>query len=157
MIGSFIVNGVVLVVVAEQGWLRVAGGILVLLGLFLACGLVGPWRKPRIGLQSGSLHFYLRPGEPIRVPIDVVEGFLMGQGPALLPGKQRRDDQTVTVVVRLAERASEWSHREVEPRLGAWCDSYVTIRGTWCEPIDEQLVGRLNKKLAAAKRDRGTC
>jgi hypothetical protein len=35
----------------------------------------------------------------------------------------------------------------VKPALGAWCDSYVTIRGTWCEPLNGELIRRLNRRL----------
>jgi hypothetical protein len=94
----------------------------------------------------------LRAASPIAVPIDVVEGFLLGQAPA---APARDDDdaaQTATVVARLSQRSETWAHQAVNPALGNWCDGYVTIRGTWCEPLDERVVRRLNQRLADATR-----
>ncbi|HEX4131608.1 MAG TPA: hypothetical protein VHZ24_16335 [Pirellulales bacterium] len=86
------------------------------------------------------------------VPIEVVEGFLLGQGPSYLPGKEASRSETRTLVVRLAERATEWEHVAMPPRLGSWCGHYITIRGTWCEPLSVDLVNRLNMKLHEAKQ-----
>jgi len=119
--------------------------VLILLGLQL--GL------PRIGYRAGYVVFNVRSGRPIRVPIDVVEGFLLGQGPAMLPGEKHRRTEATTVVVRLSEKAEKWSRVEVNSRLASWCDSYISIRGTWCEPLDVGVVKRLNRLLAAAKRE----
>ena len=94
--------------------------------------------------------FNLRNGSPIRVPLDVVEAFLMGQGSAMMSGRHRTREAT-TVVVRLAEVASDWARVDVHPRLASWCDGYITIRGTWCEPLDVGVVNRLNQQLADAK------
>jgi hypothetical protein len=82
----------------------------------------------------------------------VVEGFLLGQGPTLRPGERHRTEQTRTVVVRLAEKEEAWRKQEVKPALGSWCESYITIRGNCCEPLNVELVQRLNQQLAAAQR-----
>jgi hypothetical protein len=87
------------------------------------------------------------------VPIELVECFLLGQGPTWLPGKKYAKTETVTLVVRLAERAVEWSHRSTHPMLGTWCDGYITIRGTWCEPLSLDLVNRLNQRLAEVQQE----
>jgi hypothetical protein len=58
--------------------------------------------------------------------------------------------------IRLAERATEWAQRDVKPALGAWCGGYITIHGTWCEPLDIDLVNQLNKRLAAAHQAQRT-
>jgi hypothetical protein len=65
-----------------------------------------------------------------------------------LPGEQHARTQTSTVVIKLSERHEEWEHVEVHPRLASWCDYYVTIRGTWCEPISVAVAGQLNARLA---------
>jgi hypothetical protein len=75
-----------------------------------------------------------------------VEAFFLGQGPAKLPGSPNAQ-QTVNLVARLAQRETDWARREVKPALGNWCDGYITIRGTWCEPLDNELVRRLNRRL----------
>jgi len=138
---------------APAGWaLLVLGGIALLGGLATIGSLAWQMRVPRIGYRGGEVLFQLRAGRPIAVPVEVVEGFLLGQGPALLPGGRDRDAQAATVVARLSQRASEWLHVDVKPSLGHWCDGYVTIRGTWCEPLDEAVVNGLNRRLAAAHR-----
>ena len=119
--------------------------ILILLGLQF-------W-LPRIGYRAGYVVFNVHSGRLIRVPLDVVEGFLLGQGPAMLPSERLRRTETTTVVVRLSEKAEEWSRVEVNSRLASWCDSYISIRGTWCEPLDVGVVKRLNRLLAEAKRE----
>lgn len=93
----------------------------------------------------------LDPFHVIKVPIDVVEGFLLGQSPSFLPGKRFSRAETSTVVIKLAERAQEWERREVRRQWGTWCGHYVTIRGTWCEPLNVPLIMQLNAALAEAK------
>ena len=113
-------------------------------------------RRPRLAYAQGCLLVYLRPGKPIRVPIDVVECFFLGQGPTLLPNPLRGADhieETSTIVIRLAESAEEWKHVDVKPAQGLWCDGYITIRGTWCERIDAALLQRLNQQLVEAHRE----
>ena len=115
----------------------------------VTAGLLLAWiaRQPRLAYHDGHLYVYLGANPPFAVPIQFVEGFLLGQGPSWLGGKKHRRTETTTLVVRLAERAVEWSHREVHPILGSWCDGYITIRGTWCEPLSLDLVSRLNLRL----------
>ena len=67
--------------------------------------------------------------------------------------EMRQQTETAAVVIRLAESASAWSHREVKPALGKWCEGYITIRGTWCERLDIAKVNRLNQRLAEVQRE----
>ena len=129
-------------------WAQWLGWSLAGVGALLMVSLARELRRPRLGYADGHLLVNLRGGQPIRVPIDVVECFFFGQGPSMLPGRKHQHTEASTVVVRLAEAATEWEHREVNPALGKWCASYITIRGTWCEPLDLQLVNRLNARLA---------
>jgi hypothetical protein len=69
-----------------------------------------------------------------------------------LPGEHNAKTETSTVVVRLAERATDWSHGDAHPLLAAWCDGYITLRGTWCEPLDLKVVDRLNRLLYEASQ-----
>lgn len=113
-------------------------------------------RQPRLSYANEHLHVRLRPGAPIQVPIEAVECFFLGQGASLLPrlfGDRDNVDETSTIVVRLAESAEPWKHFDVKPTLGLWCDGYITIRGTWCEPISNELLKRLNDNLIAAHRE----
>ena len=134
----------------EMRSIVVAGWIVVAIAVGFLAVLAWLARTPRRALAADKLLVYLRLGPPIQVPLEVIECFLMGQGPAWLPlgGEQ----QTVTLVIRLREKAQEWSHLEVDPRLGSWCDSHVTVRGTWCEPLSVNKVNDLNARLDAAQR-----
>lgn len=110
------------------------------------------WRQPRLAFDGQSLLAYLQGPRPIRIPIEIVEAFLLGQGPALLPGEKHARTETATIVIKLSDRAEEWSHVAVDSRLASWCDSYITIRGTWTEPLNLAVVRRLNERLAAISR-----
>lgn len=125
---------------------RWTGGALTLVGVALAASLVAQLRRPRIAYRDGHVLFYLRAGRPIAVPADVVEAFFLGKGPATLPGALG-SRETVNLVARLAQRATEWARQDVKPSLGNWCGGYVTIRGTWCEPLEGELIRRLNRRL----------
>ncbi|MEX0586689.1 MAG: hypothetical protein WD176_08600, partial [Pirellulales bacterium] len=122
------------------------------LGFLLAIGFIYVVRQPLLAYHDRHLIVRLEFGEPDRVPIELVECFLLGQGPSWLPGKKYAKTQTVTLVIRLAERAVDWSHRFTHPMLGSWCDGYITIRGTWCEPLSLEVVNRLNRRLDEAHR-----
>jgi hypothetical protein len=95
----------------------------------------------------------LRAGKPVAVPIDVVEAFLLGQGPAMLTNRRGDLREARVLTIRLAERAEEWANVEVKPALGKWCGGYIAIRGTWCEPLSLDLVNRLNYRLAEVKQE----
>jgi hypothetical protein len=110
------------------------------------------WR-PRIAFHGGKVLFYLRGGFPIAVPVDVVEAFFAGQSPAHLPGLTKQP-KTVNLIARLSRRHTEWAERDVKPSLGQWCDSYVTIRGTWCEPLNAEIIRRLNRRLKEVNDDK---
>jgi hypothetical protein len=126
---------------------RILAVTIALVGLLLAAFSLLLALRPRLVFEDGCLVVYLRAGNPIRVPIDVVQAFLLGQSPSWLSGEKHRRTETVTLVIRLAERAAEWSHRDVDPRLGSWCDGYITIRGTWCQPLTVGVADRLNRRL----------
>lgn len=109
-------------------------------------------QQPRLAYSGAHLLVFLGSTQPFRVPIDLVECFFLGHGPSMLPPAGGREAETSTIVVRLAESASQWKHRDVKPALGHWCDGYIVIRGTWCEPISGELVERLNARLVEAHR-----
>lgn len=137
---------------AELIWLRVTGGGVAVCAAVVLALLAWQMKQPRVAYSDGCLLVYLRLGPPARVPIDVVEGFLLGQGPTMLLGEQHSRTQAVTVVIRLAERATEWANGDFHPALGTWCGGYITLRGAWCEPLNLRLVQSLNMKLAEAQR-----
>jgi hypothetical protein len=107
-------------------------------------------QRPRIAFEDGSVLFYLRSGAPIAVPMDIVESFFAGQSPAHLPGLSKQP-QSVNLIARLSQRHKEWAQQTVKPALGKWSEGYVTIRGTWCEPLDTEVIRRLNRRLKEVK------
>jgi hypothetical protein len=146
-----IVIGLVLAMLArrdEQLWPRVVAILLIMVGAVLTAGLAWMCFRPRLAVRNGQMLVYLRLGAPLRVPIQIVEGFLLGRAAAFLPSQSRSTAETAALVVRLADSAPEWSHVEAHPALGRWCDGYITIRGTWCEPLSLEFVNRLNARLA---------
>ncbi len=109
-------------------------------------------RHPRIAFREGMVLFYVRIGQPIAVPVDIVESFFFGQGPAHLPAVTKQP-QTVNLIARLSQRHTEWATQKVRPALGNWSDGYVTIRGTWCEPLNSDVIRRINRRLKEVKNE----
>lgn len=133
-------------------WLRIVGATLLALGTLTFAALCWQLRRARLAYAAGKLLVWLRPGPPIRVPIEVVECFWLGQAPSLLPGKKHERTETAALVIRIAESASDWQRQDVKPQLGKWCEGYITIRGTWCDRLNVELVNRLNERLAEVTR-----
>jgi hypothetical protein len=116
-------------------------------GVFLILGLINQLRRPRIAYKDGFVLFNLRARAPVSVPVEVVEAFFLGQGPADLPPVDGKQPETVNLIARLSQKAPEWARVSVKPALGQWCESYVTIRGAWCEPLNGEVIRRLNRRL----------
>ena len=136
---------------AERGWMWMAGAVIA--GVSLAGLLFLLWqaRQARLACDGRRLLVNLGTARPVPVPVEIVEGFLLGQGPSFLPTKRYQTAEVHNLVVRLAERAGEWERIEVNRQLGSWCGHYITIRGTWCEPLSVGLVNRLNARLSEMK------
>jgi hypothetical protein len=126
------------------------GGLFLVFSLAMLIGLAIMAFVPRVALTPDHMLVYLRGYQPYRVPLEVVECFFQGQGTAAL--KTPAEARSTNVVVRLAERARDWHNRPVKRSLGEWKDGYITIRGTWCEPITETKLRSLNSDLARVKR-----
>lgn len=131
----------------EPFWL---GGLILALGLASIGLLVTQLLRPRVAFSNDKVLFYVRSGRPIEVPVHVVEAFFAGQGPAHLPAVSKQP-QTVNLVARLSQRHPEWAEQEVKPALGKWAESYVSICGTWCEPLNADLIRKLNRRLKEVK------
>jgi hypothetical protein len=130
----------------------VAGLAFLLLG---AIGYVALWlagRIPRLAYNDGELLVYLRSLRPLRVPVDAVECFFLGQGPAQPAVPDDLVVKAANVIVRIGEGATAWHARKVRAELGQWQDGYITIRGMWCEPLSHERVNELNRRLAEAQR-----
>ena len=135
----------------DVAWVRWIAAIIGALGLVALVILSRQALAPRVGYKKGKLRLIVGLGWPERVPLDVVEGFLLGQGPSWLPTRKLANAPARTLVVRLAERAHEWERKDVFPPFASWCGHYVTIRGAWCEPLNVALVNQLNQRLHDAK------
>lgn len=133
-------------VAANSTWLSSAGWVLCGVSSLLVVSLAMQMRRPRVAFESDQVLFHLRSGPPIAVPVELVEAFFLGQGPATLPGT-RQGDAIVNLVARISQRDPRFAECEVKPALGAWCDHYVTMRGTWCEPLHGELIRRINHRL----------
>ncbi len=139
----------------ESPWIgRVTGGILILMSTTVLIGLSMHIVRPRIGHRRGQLYFLLRSRQAIAVPVDVVEGFFLATVPTGLPSAVSRGPNSIAVVARLAEKANTWAQRDVHPWLARWQEGYITIRGTWCEPLNTDVIRRLNQRLMEAKHQR---
>ncbi len=142
-------------VATERHWLLQGVFLIVVAaGLWMMAEIVYAATRPRIAYDEGELLVYLEPARPTRLPIDIVEVFFLGQGPSELPKLKGREPETQNVIIRLAESATDWKHRDVRPSFGHWCEGYITIRGSWCEPITPGLMRRLNQRLSEAHRQR---
>lgn len=151
--GALALVGLALALRTQSTALRAVAVALLAVGSVMSIGLVGQILRPRIAYRDGEVLFYLRAGQPVAVPLEVVEAFFIGQGPAFLPlAHEGGASKTVNLVARLSQKHPEWAHAPVKPALGHWCESYVTIRGTWCEPLDGEVIRRLNRRLHELQR-----
>ncbi len=136
---------------ASPLWLRFIAAIM--------CGFAGVtntslllWlKRPLLAYSAGHLLVYLRPPQVVRVPIEFVEVFFAGQSETHMPRSRRQTTDQMpesrNVVVRLAERATQFQQHPVKPSLGSWEEGYIVVRGTWSEPINKELFRRLNRRL----------
>ncbi len=134
---------------ASSVW-RWLGILLMVASLTMIGILLSQLLHPRIGFRDGMVLFYVRVGPPFAVPVGIVESFFFGQGPAHLPAMTKQP-QTVNLIARLSQRHTEWASQKVRPSLGSWCDGYITIRGTWCEPLSLEMIRTLNRRLKEVK------
>ncbi len=142
--------GVCLIVAGNESgatWWRWMGGLICLVSLGLIGLLAWQLQRPRVAFSDAKVLFYLRSGKPIAVPLGIVEAFFLGRGPAELPAGIQAGQSTVNLVARLSQREKEWAQIDVKPALGRWCEGYVTIRGMWCEPLNGEVIRRLNRRL----------
>jgi len=147
--------GVAIALITQASfWWMLPGGAIALAGIYLIGSLGHSLSLPRVAYEPGELLVFLDSPEPVRVPIEVVEVFFVGQGASNLPPVKGKEPETTNIIVRLAESAPDWKHRDVNPRFAHWCEGYITLRGAWCEPIGEMALRHLNKRLVEVQRER---
>ncbi|HEY2827649.1 MAG TPA: hypothetical protein VGJ04_08625, partial [Pirellulales bacterium] len=124
--------------------MQVLGWAMAVVGLILLGVIVLQMKLPRLGYADHKLLIYLQSGRPIRVPVEVVECFFLGRGTGQVPGSEGSALAVRNLMMRIADKATDYREREVKPTLGSWDDGYVTIHGAWCEPLTLEVVQRLN-------------
>jgi hypothetical protein len=157
---GFVVPAVLVVIavvlaILPWNWWRFTAVVPLIVAVVITWSLWRMMQQPRLAYDNGFLLVYVSGTfAPERVPIEIVECFFLGQAPSLLPQptESSKPAQSQAIIVRLAESAREWHQRPVRRELGQWCDGYITVRGTWSEPIHPDLVQRLNAQLVEARR-----
>jgi hypothetical protein len=140
-------TGLGMVLMSESPFPRAAGWTVLALGVLLLGFLLRLMSQPRLAYMPGYMLVYLQLGLPIRVPIGAVECFFLGSGPLKLSDRVNAPHRTVSLIIRMAEKATDWADRPVKPALGRWAEGYIMIHGAWCEPLSLEVVSRLNVRL----------
>ena len=60
------------------------------------------------------------------------------------------------LVVRLAEKATDYHHRDVKAAFGRWDDGYIVLHGAWCEPLHLEVVKRLECAIGGSSAHAAT-
>ncbi len=130
----------------------------------IGCGAVGAGvgglavaaARPRLELHRDRLRVRLAPGVVREVPLACVECFFPGSqvvaGRAAAAADPPAAWRINTLVMRLAERATEHAARPTFTPWGTWQDGYVIFDGRWCEPLSPDLARQLGRRLVDAKR-----
>ncbi len=136
---------------ARAGWTALAMALLILPagGAF---ALVAT--RPRLRRCGGCLEVSLAPLAPQRVPLEVVECVFPGSRP--LPpgagGDASPDRRVTTLIIRLAERATDWRSRPTFAPWGTWEDGHIVIDGRWSEPLSLERTRALAARLLEARQ-----
>ncbi len=107
--------------------------------------------QPRLALDGDAVAVRLAPLTVHRVPLGVVECIFRGSEPIAAEGDSPKF-RVGTLVLRLAERATEWRQRPSFRPWGTWEDGHVVIDGRWCEPLSPESARQIAARLADAKR-----
>lgn len=143
--------GVALLLFGGGGFSRAAAWVTLVVGALLAAFLLRQMNQPRLAYEPGYMLVYLHLGAPIRVPINAVECFFLGSGPLKLSDHVNAPQRTVSLLVRMAEKATDWAGRPTKLALGRWAEGYIMIHGAWCEPLSLEIVNRLNARMHAVQ------
>jgi hypothetical protein len=126
----------------------------------MAAGIIGALAsaaaRPRLERVGGCLRVRLSPTAVEDVPLDAVECFFQGSNPIDRSGEPTCGGHAAfrvnTLVMRLAERAADFSKRATFTPWGTWDDGYVVFDGRWCEPLSAELARQIGRRLIEAKR-----
>ena len=134
-------------------WLAGFAFLLCLCSVALLLG-VRQLGKPRVSYADGQVYIHDASPTPQAVPVDIVEVFFLGSGPALPAEQEETIPRAANVVIRLSESATQWHHGELSPSIGKWSDGYIVLSGTWCEPIGHERLNEMNRRLSQVHRER---
>lgn len=144
------------------GWARVVASAAAILIAPTVAVLAVVASRPRLRRRGGVLEVTLSPLVTRRVPLEVVECVFPGSRP--LPRRfgsaaaGPADRRVTTVIIRLAERATEWRDRPTFAPWGSWEDGHIVIDGRWSEPLSPERTRRLAAGLIEARNGRaGDC
>lgn len=153
-----VAGAVIVAAVAAAGlspW--IIGGLLAVVSLAGVNAAVATWvlSRPRLSRAQSFLEVRLAPGQTERVPLEIVECIFRGSDPIVRPGEEadRARFRVGTLVVRLAERATQWHHRTTFRPWGTWEDGHIVIDGRWCEPLSPETVRAVAARLLESKRE----
>lgn len=124
-----------------------AAGLAAIVILFLRAAA-----QPRLGRRGDRLVARLAPFTVHEVPLDVVECVFHGSQP-LDAAHGTPPLRVGTIVVRLAERATEWRERPSFAPWGSWTDGHIICDGRWCEPLSVERARAISASLLEAKRE----
>ena len=132
-----------------------AAALCVVIGGIIAA-LASVAARPRLERVGDCLRIRLSPTTAEDVPLDAIECFFQGSNPIARSGEPTCGDHAAfrvnTLVMRLAERAADFSKRTTFTPWGTWDDGYVVFDGRWCEPLSPELARQIGRRLVDAKR-----
>jgi hypothetical protein len=112
--------------------------------------------RPRLVRCGGVLRVRLAPLNVQELPLEVVECVFPGSRPLPAVGSDSENStpsrRVSTLILRLAERATQWRQRPSFTAWGAWDDGHVIIDGRWCEQLSPELARRIGTRLAELRR-----
>jgi hypothetical protein len=137
------------------------GAVVVSASLVLAAAAA----LPRIERRGRDLRLRVGPTRAYDLPIELVECFFHGAhaiGRPVEPctGEASEHDEhdessgrrRTTLVVRIAERASDWQERPTFRPWAGWKRGSVVLDGLWYEPLPMEGFAALAERLVQAKR-----
>jgi hypothetical protein len=150
---------VVLPLSPSLGWLLGA-----VAALLVAAAVALAWSAalPRLTCQGAAVVVRLSPLATHHVPLDVVECVFPGSQPVASgkrtlggddpDGEAAAERRVNTLVLRLAERATDWRSKPVAAAWGSWSDGNIVFDGRWCEPLSPEVARGISARLLEAKR-----
>jgi hypothetical protein len=157
LLAAGIAAAIILVPIASSAaWtLGITAGLLVVAAALLAWSAA----RPRLVRTGPAVLVRLSPLAAHRVPLDIVECAFPGSQSLAHDRSPPADAAAVadrrvnTLVLRLAERATDWRAKPVAAAWGSWSEGTIVFDGRWCEPLSPEVVRGIAARLIEAKRE----